>query len=303
MSNYGIVRPADVATQDVEIFVHYTPSRNDLGGTTLTKLDATEVLIPVNNPNNPDTTKFELMGGLYTLKLPVSDFNQKGIYTVIIKPIEIRTKITDCGVLASLPDRKGLVFDISTIDSSVANRFENNGLAGYRIEYLSTDTSATNTKINNFFTIITSNNKAEPVNQNLTNTSQKAIRYRFNDNSSLTFCTVTPSSAPTVKPTAIPFIGESNQSVIITNTFFNPISIEIEMVEHDIETLAYGVFGNQSKSIEDGIYTNYNFNNEIYKQYNLYEVKDEFTGNPQFEVKQERSNIDFTKQFNNVKGI
>ncbi len=75
MSNYGIVRPADVAIQDVEIFVHYTPSRDDLGATVLNKLDATEVLIPVNNPNNPDATKFELMGGLYTLKLPVSDFN------------------------------------------------------------------------------------------------------------------------------------------------------------------------------------------------------------------------------------
>ena len=303
MSNYGIVRPADVAVQDVEIFVHYTPSRNDVGDVTLTKLDSTEVLIPVNNPNNTDTTKFELMGGFYTLKLPVTNFKQKGIYTVIIKPLEIRTTITDCGVLASLPDRKGLVFDTSTVDSEVANRFENSGLEGYRIEYLSTDTSATNNKVNNFFTIITSNNKAEPVNQNLSNTSQKSIRYRFNDNSSLTFCTVTPSSAPTVKPTAIPFIGTSNQKVIITNTFFNPISIEIEMVDHDIETLAYGIFGNQSKSIEDGIYTNYNFSNEIYKQYNLYEVKDEFTGTPQFEVKQERGNIDFTKQFNNVKGI
>lgn len=303
MSNYGIVRPADVAVQDVEIFVHFTPNRDNIGDVTLTKLDATEVLIPVNNPNNPDATKFELMGGLYTLKLPVANFSQKGIYTVIIKPLEIRTKITDCGVLSSLPDRKGLIFDTATIDPTIANRFENGGLEGYRIEYLTTDPSATDTKLNNFFTIITSNNKAEPVNQNLTNSNQKAIRYRFNDNSSLTFCTVTPSSAPTVKPNAIPFIGEPNQSVIITNTFFNPISIEIEMVEHDIETLAYGIFGNQTKSIEDGIYTNYNFNNEIYKQYNLYEVKDQFTGKPQYEIKQERNNVDFTKQFNNIKGL
>lgn len=303
MSNYGIVRPADVAAEDVEIFVHYTPSRDAIGDVTLTKLDATEVLIPVNNPNNPDATKFELMGGFYTLKLPVANFNQKGIYTVIIKPLEIRTKITDCGVLSSLPDRKGLIFDTATIDPAIVNRFENGGLAGYRIEYLSTDPTANNVKLNNFFTIITSNNKAEPVNQNLSNTNQKAIRYRFNDNSSLTFCTVTPSSAPSVKPNAIPFIGEPNQNVIITNTFFNPISVEIEMVEHDVETLAYGIFGNQSKSLEDGIYTNYNFDNEIYKQYNLYEVKDRFTGKSISEIKEERTTIDFTKQFNNISSI
>ena len=42
----------------------------------------------------------------------------------------------------------------------------------------------------NFFKIVTSNNRAEPVNQNLTNTNQKAIRYRFNDNGvTLTFNT------------------------------------------------------------------------------------------------------------------
>ena len=301
MSNYGIVRPADVAAQDVEIFVHFTPSRDVQGDTVLTKLDANEVLIPVNNPNNPDANKFELMGGFYTLKLPVASFSQKGIYSVIIKPLEIRTRITDCGVLSSLPDRKGLIFDKAIIDNTIVNRFENGGLAGYRIEYLTTDSSATNTKVNNFFTIITSNNKAEPVNQNLSNSSQKAIRYRFNDNSSLVFCTVTPSSAPTVKPSAIPFIGSPNQNVIITNTFFNPITIEIEMVEYDVESIAVGMFGNQSKSIEDGIYTNYNFKNEIYKQYNLFEIKDQFTGAPQYEVKQSRDTIDFTKQFNNIK--
>jgi hypothetical protein len=76
--------------------------------------------------------------------------------------------------------------------------------------------------------------------------------------------------------------------------------LEVEIVDHDIETLAIGLFGNQSKSIEDGIYTIYNFNNDIYKQFNLYEIKDRFTGQPLYEIKEERENVDFTKTFNNI---
>jgi hypothetical protein len=79
--------------------------------------------------------------------------------------------------------------------------------------------------------------------------------------------------------------------------------LEVEMVDYDIETLAYGLFGNQSKSLEDGIYTIYNFNNDIYKQYNLYEIKDRFTGKPLFEVREERTSIDFNKSFTNVTTI
>jgi hypothetical protein len=33
--------------------------------------------------------------------------------------------------------------------------------------------------------------------------------------------------------------------------------IEVEMVQHDIETIAYSLFGNQTKSLDDGIYTIY----------------------------------------------
>ena len=299
---YGIVRPADVTPDDVEIFYTFSTSR-DKQGSALQKLDSNQVLLKIDNPNKTQSgiSGFELFGGMYTLKLPVAQFGVKGFYTIIIKPVEIRTKITDCGVLSAFPDVKGLVFDIASVPPNFANRFENNGLVGYRIEYL--NPTGADAKINNFFRVITSNNRCEPVNQNLTNSSQKAIRYRFNDNSTLTFCTVSPGSAPNVKPNALPFIGSPNQDVIITNTFFNPIMIEVEMVQHDIETLAFALFGNQTKSLEDGIYTIYNFNNDIYKQYNLYEIKDRFTGKPLFEVREERTSIDFTKTFSNITNI
>jgi len=299
---YGIIRPADITPSDVEIFYHYSPSRQSIGNTLLNKLVSSDVLIPLDNPNKAQSnvTGFELFGGLYTLKLPTSIFGVKGIYTIIIKPIEIRTTITDVGVLSAFPDTSGILFDTANISQDFLTKFENNGLVGYRIEYLDSNSSAVDAKIHNFFRVITSNNRAEAVNQNLTNSNQKAIRYRFNDNSTLVFCTVSPSSTSNVKPNAFPYIGQPNQQVIITNTFFNPIMVEIEMVQHDIETLAFGLFGNQTKSLEDGIYTIYNFNNDIYKQYDLYEIKDKFTGTPLFEIREERSSIDFTKRFSAV---
>jgi hypothetical protein len=297
---YGIVRPADILPEDVEIFYQYSPTRDSQGSALLT-LNPSEVLIPIDNPNktvdNPNITSFQIFGGLYTLKLPVEKFGVKGYYTIIIKPIEIRTTIVDVGVLSAYPDIKGLVFDLSSLDAKFLPKFENNGLVGYRVEYLN---SIDSTKISNFFRVITSNNRTEPVNQNLSDSNQKAIRYRFNDNSTLTFCTVSPASASNVKPNVLPYIGQPNQKVIITNTFFNPVMIEVEMVEHDIETLAFALFGNQSKSLDDGIYTIYNFTNQIYKQYNLYEIKDQFTGKPLFEVREQRNNIDFSKGFNNI---
>jgi hypothetical protein len=304
---YGIIRPADISPTDVEIFYHYTASRDTIGDTTLTKIDdSTTMLFKVDTPqvlkDQSDLSTFQIFGGLYTLKLPTATFGKKGYYTIIIKPVEIRTTIVDVGVLSAYPDIKGLVFDLSQIPVQYQSKFENDGLVGYRIEYIDTN-NPIDAKVNNFFRVITSNNRTEPVNQNLTNSNQKAIRYRFNDNSTLTFATVSPASASNVKPNALPFIGQPNQPVIITNTFFNPIMIEVEMVEHDIETLAFALFGNQTKSLDDGIYTIYNFGNQIYKQYDLYEIKDQFTGKPLFEVRSNRISIDFTKTFNNITQI
>ena len=75
------------------------------------------------------------------------------------------------------------------------------------------------------------------------------------------------------------------------------------MVEYDDEVLAYALYGNQSKSLEDGIYTIYNFENDIYKQYNLFEIKDKFTGQPLYEVREKRSQIDFNKDFDTVSDV
>ncbi len=293
---YGTIRPADVSPEDVEILLHYTPSRDETNNFTLTTLESS-VLTPYFNNSNTNGTSIELLGGLYNLKLPVENFNKLGIYTVYLRPAEIRTSISDCGVLSSLPNVKGLVFDINSVPTIYQNKFTAQGLIGFRIEYLNPD----GTKVPNFFRIITSSFYCEPVNQSLTNSSQTVVRWRYVDGpTNYMFCTLSPSTAPATKPNATPYIGQPGQNVIITNTFFNPISLEIEMVEHDASTLAIGLFGNQTKSMDDGIYTIYNEQNLIYKQYNLYEVRDSLN-KLLFEVRESRgTDIDYSKNFNNI---
>jgi len=296
--SYGVVRPADVSPEDVEIIMNYTPSRDQTNNFVLTKLNAASILKPYYNNNTTGVNNnIELLGGLYNLTLPADQFNKVGIYTLYIRPAQIRTTITDCGVLSALPNVKGLVIDLNNVPSQYRNKFTNQGLVGFRIEYLNSD----GTKIPNFFRIITSSFFCEPVFQNLTNTSQKAIRYRYVDGTTnLIFCTVSPASSPTNKPNATPYIGQPNQSIIITNTFFNPISMDIEIAEHDFSTIALALYGNQTKSMEDGIYTIYDTSNNIYKQYNLYEIRNEFN-ELLYEVRQDRgNNIDYSKNFTTI---
>ena len=297
--NYGTVRPADVGLDDIEILYDFKDKRENTSPTNLQYLDPQQVLIPATTPQKGN----EILGGMYTLTLPVTEFGTKGFYNIIIRPKQIRTKIYDCGVLAGSPDVLGVILNMNTLTTSEKNKAQNGKLVGYRVEYLTTNINARQPKEQNKFTIVTSNNKVIPITENLANSSNQALSYTFNDSSNLVFCTLTPSSAPSIKPNAVPEIGVANQDIILTNTFFNPIMLEVEMVEYDDEVLAYALYGNQSKSLEDGIYTQYNFQNDIYKQYNLFEIKDKFTGVPLFEVREKRNEIDFSKDFDTVSNV
>lgn len=298
VGTYGNIRSADVSPEDVEIILNYTPNRDETDNFVLTKLDAPSILQPYyNNNDTGGTPDVEILGGLYNLRLPAEQFNALGIYTLFIRPAQIRTTILDCGVLSSLPNVKGIIIDLNAVPSEYRNKFVSQGLVGFRVEYLNDD----GTKIPNFFRLITSSFFCEPVVQNLTNSSQKSVRYRYTENNTnLIFCTLTPSSSPTNKPNATPYIGQPNQNIIVTNTFFNPITMDIEIVEDDISTLAIALYGNQTKSMEDGIYTIYDKEDNIYKQYNLYEIRDQFN-ELLYEVRQDRGgDIDFSKNFTNI---
>ena len=298
IGSYGTIRPSDVSPEDVQIILNNTPSRDVTDNFILTELDAQTLLKPYfNNTETGGNANVEVLGGLYNLTLPAEQFNALGIYTLYLRPAQIRTRITDCGVLSALPNVKGIIIDISNVPVQFQNKFVPQGLVGFRIEYLNADGS----KIPNFFRVVTSSFFCEPVVTNEINTTQKSIRYRYVDGSSnLIFLTLSPSSSPTNKPNATPFIGQPNQNIIISNTFFNPVTLEVEMVEYDISSLAIALYGNQTKSIDDGIYTIYDSENNIYRQYNLYEIRDQFNA-LLYEVRQSRgNNIDFSKNFTTI---
>lgn len=301
IGSYGIIRPADVSPEDVEIYYHYVANRTSTSEVTLKRLSSVDILTPVfHNSDTTDDTNapnVEILGGLYNLKLTASDFSDLGIYTLHMRPKQIRTTITDCGILASLPSVRGLVIDLSNVPAADRNKFTPQGLVGYRVEYINT---SDNKKISNFYRLVTSSFYCTPIVSNLTSTSQKSIRYQYSEQpTNLMFLTITPSSAPTNKPNTVPFIGTPSQKIILTNTFFNPTTLEIEMVEHDASTLANALYGNQSKAVSQGIYTIYDNNNNIYKQYNLYEIKDEFN-ETLYEVREERTDIDETLNFDTI---
>jgi len=298
IGSYGTIRPSDVSPEDVEILMVYTPSRDVTNDFVLTRLDAPTILRPYfNNTETGGNTGVEVLGGLYNLTLPAGQFNALGFYTLYIRPAQIRTLITDCGVLSALPNVKGIVIDLANVPTQFQNNFVQQGLVGFRVEYLNPDGS----KIPNFFRVVTSSFFCEPVVTNEVNTTQKAIRYRYvQGTSNLLFLTLSPSSSPTNNPNSTPYIGQPDQEIIISNTFFNPVTLEIEMVEYDISSLAIALYGNQTKSIDDGIYTIYDAENNIYRQYNLYEIRDQFNA-LLYEVRQSRgTNIDFSKNFASI---
>jgi len=294
IGSFGNIRPSDVDSSDVEIFCNFSSDRTENPSTTYFKKLSSDILNPVIHTSetiDDETSVSDILGGLYNLTLDSADFSELGVYTLYIRPKEIRCRIADCGILASLPSVRGIVVDLSTVPVDDVYKFIPQGLVGYRIEYIDTED---NTKMKNFYRLITSSFYCEPVVSNLTNVSEKAIRYRYTDQvTNLMFLTLTPSSSPSNRPNTIPFIGQPDQKIIITNTYFNPITIEVEMVEHDESTLAHALYGNQSKAIESGIYTIYDKENNIYRQYNLYEIKDEFN-ETLYEIREERDDIDET---------
>jgi uncharacterized phage-like protein YoqJ len=74
------------------------------------------------------------------------------------------------------------------------------------------------------------------------------------------------------------------------------------MVEHDASTLANALYGNQTKAVSEGIYTIYDKENNIYRQYNLYEIKDEIE-ETLYEVRENRTDIDETLNFDTITNI
>jgi len=293
IGTYGITRPSDVNINDIDVYYNYIPNRNT-SDNTIYKLDATELLSYCQLPTDEQIVGNEnILEGLYDLRLPASTFNQLGIYTIYIRPKVITNVIVDCSVLSALPTVKGIVLDINTLPDALQ---ANNALQGYRIEYINSDGS----KLRNTVRYVVTSNRVSVTTENVGDTSQKAQRYRFDDSGSLMFLQVTPSSSSDVKPNALPFIGNIGQTILLFNTYFSPMVVEVDLVQNTIDTLSDVVAGEQIKDVQNGILTYYDRNRVITKQFNLFEIKDDVTDVPLYEVKEKRTNIDETQDFNSV---
>lgn len=274
---YGNVRMALVdPARDVEIRYHYRPTRStsdERFKDFKTIEDVTSVLknATVSDSAVPDNR----LPGMYTLSLPASIFGEPGFYTLVITPKEFLCRIADVGTLSAYPDVRGIVVDLNSVEDR--ELFDNDNLSGYVVNYFDYSSTDGGLRRQDYTRIITSSNRCEPVSQNNTtaNTSSKA--YRYNVSGSLAFLTLTPSVSPSFKSNATPFIGKPNGLVSIGNTKFDPVTLEIHITEHDIETVSYMLEGEQTENLENGRITTYNFDGEVYKQQELMTVKDNYT--------------------------
>ena len=300
VGTYGNVRPADVSPLDIEVYYTFAPDRETFATETFS-ITSTDVISNLLLPTDQQTGGEEnILEGFYNMSLPATIFNQVGIYTLYLRPkilTDVSTdghiKIVDCGVLSALPTVKGIIIDGNQLDSDLT---ANNGLQGYKIEYLDTNGN----KIRNTVRYVVTSNKVIPVTENIGNTSQTAVRYRFDDSGNLIFLQVTPSSASNVKPNVTPFIGVPNQTILMSNTYFNPVAIEVEFVENDIDSLVNYIAGEQIKDVDNGILSYYDEDRNITRQFDLYEIKDDVTEVSLYEVKERRTNIDPTQDFDEI---
>jgi len=293
---YGTIRPSDVSLSDIDIFYNYVPNR-ETNNTEMYRLDPEDVLEHIEGPNDDDDISVEgsdnILEGLYNLTLPATTFNDVGIYTIYIRPKTHIMEIIDCGTLSSLPNVRGLVIDIEDLPEELE---VNNALVGYRIEYLDDEKD----KIRNLVRYVVSSNKVVPVTENVGNVNQQATRYRFDDVGTHLFLQLTPSSASNVKPNQLPFIGNAGGIIKLSNTYFTPLVMEIEMVENTIESLTDLLMGEQIKDVRNGILTYYDSNRNIVKQYNLFTIKDSVHDVPLYEVKEIREAIDGSQDFDSI---
>lgn len=290
---YGINVPSNIDASMVDIYYAYHQTRNsdNTRNAVFTKLPSSILSNALYEGDENSTDN--VLEGMYNLKLPLEYFNQKGFYTVYIKPKEVPAVITDISTLAAYPNIKGIVLDSNSVtDSKIRNKIlTNNGLVGWRIIYIDD-----NGDRQDYYRLITSNNKCEPIVMASNSSSDKSYTYRYNESSTLSFLTVTPSTAPSFKSNAAPYIGKPTQKILLVNTAFEPVMLDIELVDHDADTISTMLEGSQLRDLENGLVTTFNDSNEIYSQSEHFTLKDSENGKPVYEVKQKRTrNIDYSQ--------
>jgi hypothetical protein len=256
--SYGTRKPAYINTEDCDIYYCYRPTRSSDSPEFSTFKELSTDNLTISRVTNTDSNEASVeLPGMYDLRLPINQFSKAGFYTIYIKPKEYYTTIVDVSTLAAYPNIRGIVLSKTDLPGGS----EDNGLTGYRVEYFKNGTRDYTT-----YRIITSSNACEPIAQNMSDSSQKGIRYRFNDTGNLLFCTVTPSTALSFKSSTQPYIGSVGEQIALVSTAFNPVAIEIEMTKNDIDGITTMLEGSQIRNLDEGIITTFDNDGNIYNQ-------------------------------------
>lgn len=282
---YGTKIMASADFNDVDVLYAYSASREELGDVQLKPM--------FGSITENEFRKLLGADGVYKLRLPASIFNQLGFYTVVIKPKSFKTKIIDCSFVITNNDteiqisKKGIVIP--------KLQFQNTGsLIGYQVEYFDDN----EVKIKNFHRIITSSDVVS-VSTNNNNSDSSSTSYVLNPNGNNLFLTLTPDEASLISNEQKPDLGKSDQTIIISNTFFDPTVLEVEMTNHDINTLAIGLFGDSVRNKETGEFSMFDPQGNLYRQWLLLTRKPEFQRG-EVDIRQEKRDINLNQTFDQI---
>mgnify|MGYP003461913287 CR=1 FL=1 len=279
---YGTKTLSGVDYNDVDILYAYSPSREEVGGIQFNPL--------FGNPTENDLKKMIGIDGVFKLRLPANIFNQLGVYTVVIKPKSFETQIIDCSFIVTNNNNEIIISKKGIVIPKL--QFQGSGnLIGYQIEYFDQN----GVKIKNLKRIITS---SELVNVSSNNNSSNpgSTSYVLNDNGNFLFLTLSPDESSLLSDEQKIDLGSAGQRIILSNTFFDPEVIEVEMVRNTIDSLAPYLKGNSTRNLGTSRYSIFDENGNIVDEYNLYTRKSTFD-NANIDIKERVNNIDFNKTF------
>lgn len=282
---YGNKRLASIDFNDVDILYAYSPSREELGDTQFTPL--------FGSVTEAEFRKLFGADGGYKLKLPANVFNKLGFYLVLIKPKSFRTTIVDCSFVVTNNDTEVQISKKGIVIPKL--QFQGSGsLIGYQVEYFDDNGN----KIKNFHRIITSSDIVS-VSTNNNNSNANSTSYVLNPNGSNLFLTLTPDEASLISNEQKADLGRAGQAILLSNTFFDPTMIEVEMVNQTLETLAWQLGGNSVRNLETGEYSVFDDQGNLYKQYLLLTRKSQFD-NGNLDIRQEIKNVNLNQNFDDL---
>ena len=285
VGTYGSKKLSDVDFNEVDVLYSYAANRETLGDTQFKPL--------FSSITNNEFRKMLGGDGGYKLRLPASIFNKLGFYLLQIRPKIFQTEIVDCSFVITNNDteiqisKKGIVIPKLQFQST-------GSLIGYQVEYFDKN----GVKIKNFHRIITSSDLVS-VNTSNNTTNNSSTTYMLDPNGNQLFLTLTPDEASLITNEISSDLGSSGQQILLSNTFFDPVMIEVEMVDQTVKTLSYALYGQSTRDLENGVYSIFTEEGLLYKQYNLLTRKKLFEiGN--IDIKEERTNLDKSQTFFNI---